>query len=46
LNITHGKFETALKLTRETGDRKLEARLVAEIQELNEELEGEKRADA
>ena len=39
-------FETALKLTHETGDRKLEARLLAEIQELKEELEGEKRADA
>ena len=38
-------FETALKLSRDTGDHKLEAKLVAEIQEIDE-LEWEKRADA
>ena len=38
-------FETALKLSRDTGDHKLEVKLVAEIQEIDE-LEWEKRADA
>ena len=38
-------FETALKLSRESDDTKLEAKLVAEIQEIDE-LEWERRADA